>query len=150
MTLTEELETRVDSMLASLNYIVLIVLICAGSLSFIVLFNLTNISITERTRELATIKVLGFRTREQNAYVFRENLILTGVSAVVGIPLGFALLWYVLSQIKISTMNFAFRLSPLSLLFSILLTFGFTLLVNLTLRPKIAKINMAEALKAVE
>lgn len=150
VTLTEELETRVDSMLSSLNYIVLIVLICAGSLSFIVLFNLTNISITERTRELATIKVLGFRTREQNAYVFRENLILTGVSAVVGIPLGFALLWYVLSQIKISTMNFAFRLSPLSLLFSILLTFGFTLLVNLTLRPKIAKINMAEALKAVE
>lgn len=150
VSLTEELETRVNSMLTSLNYIVLIVLVCAGALSFIVLFNLTNISITERTRELATIKVLGFRTREQNAYVFRENLILTGVSAVVGIPLGFALLWYVLSQIKISTMSFAFRLSPLSLLISILLTFGFTLLVNLTLRPKIAKINMAEALKAVE
>ena len=75
-------------MLKSLDYIVLIVLVCAGALSFIVLYNLTNITITERTREIATLKVLGFYQKEQNSYVFRENIVLTGISAICGIPMG--------------------------------------------------------------
>ena len=144
------MEARVSSMLDSLNYIVLIVLVCAGALAFIVLYNLTNITITERTREIATLKVLGFYQKEQNAYVFRENLVLTGISTLCGIPMGIGLLHYVMAQIKISTMYFGCRLSPLSYLFAILITFIFTAVVDIALTAKIKRINMAEAMKAIE
>ncbi|MGN1445917.1 MAG: FtsX-like permease family protein [Eubacteriales bacterium] len=148
--LSSDMETRVSSMLESLNYIVLIVLVCAGALAFIVLYNLTNITITERTREIATLKVLGFYQKEQHAYVFRENLVLTGISALCGIPMGIGLLHYVMAQIKISTMYFGCRLSPLSYLFAILITFIFTAVVDMALTAKIKHINMAEAMKAIE
>lgn len=150
VTLSEDIKTRIGSMLDSMNYIVLIVLVCAGALAFIVLYNLTNIAIIERMRELATLKVLGFTLPEQNSYVFRENLILTGLGALCGIPLGIALLHYVMAQIKISTIYFASEIAPLSFLFAILLTFVFTLVVDCALTAKIRKINMAEAMKAVE
>ena len=129
---------------------ILLVLVCAGALAFIVLYNLTNITITERTREIATLKVLGFYQKEQNAYVFRENLVLTGISALCGIPMGIGLLHYVMAQIKISTMYFGCRLSPLSYLFAILITFIFTAVVDIALTAKIKRINMAEAMKAIE
>ena len=148
--LSEEMETRVGSMLDSLDYIVLIVLVCAGALSFTVLYNLTNITIAERTRELATIKVLGFYPGEQNSYIFRENIVLTAMSAVVGLPLGIALHRYVMAQIHISSIYFGHALSPWSFLIAVAITFVFTLLVDLTLIGKIRRINMAEALKAIE
>lgn len=148
--LSEEMKTRVGSMLDSLNYIVLIVLVCAGALSFTVLYNLTNITIAERTRELATVKVLGFYPREQNAYVFRENIVLTALSCVVGLPLGVALHRYVMAQIRISSIYFGHALSPWSFLIAVAITFVFTILVDLTLIGKIRRINMAEALKAIE
>lgn len=148
--LSEEMKTRVGSMLDSLNYIVLIVLVCAGALSFTVLYNLTNITIAERTRELATVKVLGFYPREQNAYVFRENIVLTALSCVVGLPLGVALHRYVMAQIHISSIYFGHALSPWSFLIAVAITFVFTVLVDLTLIGKIRRINMAEALKAIE
>lgn len=150
VTLSEDLKTRIGSMLDSMNYIVLIVLVCAGALAFIVLYNLTNIAIIERMREIATLKVLGFTLGEQNSYVFRENLILTALGALCGIPLGIALLHYVMAQIKISTIYFASEIAPVSFFFSILLTFFFTVVVDLALTVKIRKINMAEAMKAVE
>lgn len=148
--LSEEMKTRVGSMLDSLDYIVLIVLVCAGALSFTVLYNLTNITIAERTRELATVKVLGFYPREQNAYVFRENIVLTALSCVVGLPLGVALHRYVMAQIQISSIYFGHALSPWSFLIAVAITFVFTILVDLTLIGKIRRINMAEALKAIE
>ena len=148
--LSEEMETRVGSMLDRLDYIVLIVLVCAGALSFTVLYNLTNITIAERTRELATIKVLGFYPREQNSYVFRENIVLTALSVIVGLPLGIALHRYVMAQIHISSIYFGHALSPWSFLIAVAITFVFTLLVDLTLIGKIRRINMAEALKAIE
>lgn len=148
--LSEEMRARVGSMLDSLDYIVLIVLVCAGALSFTVLYNLTNITIAERTRELATIKVLGFYPQEQNAYIFRENLVLTAISCIVGLPLGIALHRYVMAQIHISTFYFGHALSPWSFLIAAAITFAFTVLVNLTLIGKIRRINMAEALKAIE
>lgn len=150
VTASEDMITRIEGMLDSLNYIVLIVLICAGALAFIVLYNLTNITITERTREIATLKVLGFYINEQNSYVFRENLILTGVSTLCGIPMGIALLNYVMAQIKISNFYFGCRLSPLSYLWAVLLTFAFTLIVDLALTGKMKHINMAEAMKVIE
>ena len=150
VTLTADMRTRVGSMLDSLDYIVLIVLVCAGALAFIVLYNLTNITITERTREIATLKVLGFYQREQNSYVFRENIVLTGISALCGIPMGIALLRYVMAQIKISTIYFGCRLAWESYLLAVLITFAFTFIVDLALTSKTRRINMAEAMKAIE
>ena len=150
VTLTADMRTRVGSMLESLDYIVLIVLVCAGALAFIVLYNLTNITITERTREIATLKVLGFYQREQNSYVFRENIVLTGISALCGIPMGIALLHYVMAQIKISTIYFGCRLAWGSYLLAVLITFAFTFIVDLALTSKTRRINMAEAMKAIE
>ncbi|MCQ2537254.1 MAG: FtsX-like permease family protein [Lachnospiraceae bacterium] len=150
VSIVSEMMKNVDSMLSSLDLIVLIVLVCAGALSFIVLFNLTNITITERQREIATLKVLGFFRKEQNAYIFRENIILTAISAVCGIPLGLALLKYVMTQIKIDGIYFGCRLAPISYLLAVVITMLFTVVVDLTLGKKLRKINMAEAMKAIE
>ena len=150
VSLIDDMKARVDSMLESIDYIVLIVLVCAGALAFIVLYNLTNITITERTREIATLKVLGFYQREQHYYVFRENIVLTAISALCGIPMGIALLYYVMAQIKISTIYFGCHIEILSYVFAILITFLFTIIVDLTLTSKTKRINMAEAMKAIE
>ena len=148
--INSDMRTRVGNMLSSLDYIVLIVLVCAGALAFIVLYNLTNITITERSREIATLKVLGFYQKEQNSYVFRENIILTALASIAGIPMGIALLNYVMAQIKISSMYFGCRLNLASYLISIAITFAFTVIVDLALTVKTKRINMAEAMKAIE
>ena len=150
VTISDDMITRVSGMLDALNYIVITVLVCAGALAFIVLYNLTNVSIIERSREIATLKVLGFYTNEQYAYVFRENILLTGISAICGIPMGIALLRYVISQIKMRNLYFGYRLNWQSYLISIALTFVFTLIVDLVLTAKIKRVNMAEAMKAIE
>ncbi len=148
--INSDMRSRVGNMLSSLDYIVLIVLVCAGALAFIVLYNLTNITITERSREIATLKVLGFYQNEQNSYVFRENIILTSIASIVGIPMGIALLNYVMAQIKISSMYFGCRLNPLSYVMAVGITFIFTIIVDLALTFKTKGINMAEAMKAIE
>ena len=148
--LTEEGKETVGSMLQSLDYIVLIVLVCAGALAFIVLYNLTNITITERTREIATLKVLGFYRHEQSSYVFRENIILSILGAICGIPFGIALLNYTMAQIQIDNFYFGCRLSGLSYLWAFLLTLLFTVIVDAALTAKLKRINMAEAMKAIE
>ena len=122
----------------------------AAALAFIVLYNLTNINITERVREIATIKVLGFYDAETNRYVFRENIILTVLGALVGLPMGKLLHAYVMGQIKIDLMCFDVRVAPLSYLISAALTLVFGLLVNLALRRKIRTIDMSQALKSIE
>ncbi len=141
---------RVGRMLASMNYVVLIVLVCAGALAFIVLYNLTNISIGERRREIATLKVLGFYASESAAYVFRENMVLTGVSALAGLPMGYALLWYVMRQIKIGSFYFGCRAAPLSYAAAVALTFVFAAAVAFLLSFKLERIGMADSLKAIE
>ena len=137
-------------MMSSLNYIVVLVIFCAAALAFIVLYNLTNINITERIREIATIKVLGFYPGETAAYVFRENLILTGIGAVAGIPLGVWLHRFVMNKIDIDTVNFQVQITPWSYVFGIALTFLFAMLVNGVMYIKLQKINMAESLKSIE
>ena len=146
----DDMRERVGSMLASMNYVVLIVLVCAGALAFIVLYNLTNISINERRREIATLKVLGFYPKESAAYVFRENMILTGISALAGLPMGYALLWYVMRQIKIGSFYFGCRAAPLSYVTAVALTFVFAAAVAFLLYFKLEKIDMADSLKAIE
>ena len=150
VTLSRDFRSRVATMMQSLQYIVLVVVLGAAALAFIVLYNLTNINITEREREIATIKVLGFYDSETNRYVFRENIILTVLGALVGLPMGKLLHAYVMGQIKIDLMCFDVRVAPLSYLISAALTLVFGLLVNLVLRRKIRAIDMSQALKSIE
>ncbi|MCM1104407.1 MAG: FtsX-like permease family protein [Clostridium sp.] len=148
--IAEDTKRRFTSMMSSLNYIVVLVIFCAAALAFIVLYNLTNINITERIREIATIKVLGFYPGETASYVFRENLVLTGIGAVVGIPLGIWLHRFVMEKIDIDMVNFKVRILPQSYVFGIVLTFVFAMVVNGVMYIKLQKINMAESLKSIE
>lgn len=150
VTVNQDTRDRVNTMMSSLNYIVLLIIICAGALAFIVLYNLTNINITERLREIATLKVLGFNEMESAVYVFRENLVLTTIGAVVGLGLGKLLHTFVMSQIKIDLMYFDIRIAGISYLYSIALTFVFAVIVAVFMYFKLQKINMSEALKSVE
>ncbi|MCF0123885.1 MAG: ABC transporter permease [Ruminiclostridium sp.] len=150
VSILSDMEETVTSMLSSMNLVIVVVLICAGALAFIVLYNLTNITITERVREIATLKVLGFRRKEQESYVFRENIILTAISALCGVPMGIGLLTYTMSQIVVEGVYFGCRVAMSSLLWSVGLTLVFTVVVDLALAGKLRKINMAEAMKAIE
>lgn len=145
-----DMRARIANMMESMNYIVALIIICAGSLAFIVLYNLTNINITERIREIATIKVLGFYARETADYVFRENLMLTFLGALVGLGLGKWLHWFVMYNINIDMISFKTLITPVSYLLSLLFTFIFAMLVNGFMYFKLEKINMAESLKSIE
>lgn len=150
VSLTEDMRGRIEGMIGTLSYIVLLVIACAGALAFIVLYNLTNINITERIREIATIKVLGFYAGETAQYVFRENILLTAIAAVVGLPLGKALHTFVLSQVTVDALSFHMYISPLSYALGVIITFVFAFLVNLVMQRKLAKISMTESLKSIE
>lgn len=141
---------RVRDMMVSLDAVVLAVILSAALLAFIVLYNLTNINITERIREIATIKVLGFYAGETSAYVFRENFFLTGISALVGIPLGKVLLDFVVSNIKVDMIFFAARITWADYLWSVVLTFAFAVLVAAAMYRKLDRISMTESLKSIE
>lgn len=150
VSITEDTASQVKKMMQALDLVVITVVVCAGALAVIVLYNLTNISITERVREIATIKVLGFNAKETAMYVFKENLLLTGMGAVLGLGGGVLLLEFVMSQIKVDMVWMYASLNPLSYLWAILLTLLSALLVDFLLYFKLDKINMAEALKSVE
>lgn len=148
--LFEDLKTRMANMMSSLNYIVLLIIFSAAGLAFIVIYNLTNINITERLREIATIKVLGFFRRETSAYVLRENLTLTALGTAVGLGLGILLHKFVMAQIVLDIVSFRTEIRTVSFVFSALLTFAFNFIVNLFMEIKLEKINMAESLKSVD
>lgn len=150
VSLFADIKERMAKMMSSLNYIVLVVIISAAGLAFIVLYNLTNINITERLREIATIKVLGFFRKESASYVFRENIALTLFGIIFGLGLGVLLHRYVMKQIVVDMVCFRVQILPISFLYSTVLTFIFTLMVNAVMEIKIEKINMAESLKSVE
>ena len=133
-----------------LNYVVILVIICAALLAFIVLFNLNNINIAERTREIATLKVLGFRRGETGSYVFRENFILCLFGFVFGIPMGIFLHRFVISQIKMDIVAYKILILPKSYVFSLLLVILFSLFVDFLMRGKIRRIDMTESLKSIE
>ncbi len=150
VTAYEDMRTRFGSMMESLDYVVLVIIVCAGALAFIVLYNLTNINITERLREIATIKVLGFYRNETAGYVFRENLILTGLGALAGLVMGKYLHSFVMAQIDIDMITFDVHIAPLSVLYSIVLTFVFAVFVCGVMNRKLDAINMAESMKSIE
>lgn len=150
VSVTADMRSRIDNMLTSMNYIVALVILCAGALAFIVLYNLTNINITERLREIATIKVLGFYAKETADYVFRENIMLTGIGALFGLLLGKWLHWFIMYQIRIDMVSFKTYVAPVSYLLSFVLTVVFSMFVNGLMQFKLEKINMAESLKSIE
>ena len=141
---------RVGNMMASLNIIVVAVIVSAAGLAFIVLYNLTNINITERIREIATIKVLGFYKKETESYVFRENLILSVLGMGVGLFLGKWLHAYVMNEIRIDMISFEVYVKPVSYLYSALLTIGFAWFVGKAMGGKLDKVSMTESLKSVD
>lgn len=150
VSVIQELRNHVDDMMKSLNYVVILVIASAGALAFIVLFNLGNINISERVREIATIKVLGFHSGETGAYVFRENLVLSIMGIIVGLPLGIFLHRFVMTQIKIDMVTFKVVVAPLSFLYTVLVVLGFTIITDFIMRRKIDAIDMAESLKSIE
>lgn len=140
----------VGNMMSALDLVVVLVVFCAALLAAIVLYNLTNINITERIREIATIKVLGFRAGETAAYVFKENLTLSAMGTLVGLVMGKLLLEFVNMQVKIDMIWIDTRIQPLSYLLSVLLTMLTACIVDWIFYYRLEKINMAEALKSVE
>lgn len=150
VNIIQDTQEQFDNMISSLNYVVWLIILCAGALAFIVSFNLSNINITERKREIATIKVLGFYPSETHSYVFRENLVLTFIGCCFGLVLGVFLHAYVMSQITVDAVNFNVQIRFISYIYAIILTFVFSVIVDLIMRRKISGINMAESLKSVE
>lgn len=147
---TQNIREVVDDTMTSLNYVIWIVLGFAVALALIVVYNLNNINITERTREIATLKVLGFYEKETHVYVFRENLVLTAVGIFIGLFLGRGLLTFIMGQIKVDFVTFKQQIFPQSYIISVVVTFLITIGVNLILSKKIDKINMAESLNSGE
>lgn len=146
----EDSANMVNSMMDALNLLLSVVIICAGVLGAIVLYNLTNININERIREIATIKVLGFNAGETSAYIFKENILLTFIGVIFGLPLGRVFLSFVMENIKIDMVWFKTRLTFPSYIYAVILTILCALIVDLVFHYRLQKINMAEALKSVE
>ena len=144
------LAERLNSMLGSLDVVIVVLIISAGMLAFVVLYNLNNININERKRELATLKVLGFFDGEVSSYVFRENILLTVFGCILGVVLGSALHRYVITTVEIESYMFGRIIKLPSYLISIAITFCFSILVNLLMHFKLKKIDMVESLKSVE
>jgi putative ABC transport system permease protein len=150
VTVVTDTRNTIDQMMKSLNYVVALVLGCAAALAFIVLFNLGNINLSERVREIATIKVLGFHARETGAYVFRENIILSLMGILCGLPLGVALHAFVMSQIQVDMVAFQTVIKPTSYLLAVIIVILFAVITDQIMRRKIARIDMAESLKSIE
>ena len=148
--LCQDMAERVSNMMQSLDYIVALVVISAAALAFIVMYNLTNINIAERVREIATIKVLGFYPMESASYVFREGMALTAMGCALGLVAGKLLHAFVISQVRIDMVFFTPKVAWTSYLWAVVLTFLFACMVDVFLYFKLERINMAEALKSVE
>ena len=139
-----------QNMITGLNMIVVVLILSSLALCMVVLGNLTNVNINERQREIATLKVLGFRKKEVENYIFKENNILTALGAVCGIPMGIALHHYIMGQVEMDYIMFGRTISWQSQLLCVAMTIVFGMLVNLLMRKKFDHILMVESLKSVE
>lgn len=147
---TNNMESQLEDMLSVLDSVIVVLIVSAGMLAFVVLYNLNNININERKRELATLKVLGFYDMEVGNYVYRENILLTIIGAVAGVFLGKVLHQFVIQTVEVEMTMFGRNINMPSYLYAIGFTFLFSLLVNLVMYFKLKKINMVESLKSVE
>lgn len=142
--------STVDDMMKSLNYVVIILIVSSGLLAFVVLYNLSNVNISERIRELATIKVLGFYDKEVYDYVTRETVLLTIIGIALGLIGGYFLNYFIMGTCEINMLRFEKHISVMSYIYSALLTAGFTFIVNIATYFALKKIDMIESLKSVE
>ena len=150
LTRMEDTREIYGSSLESVDYAVILIIVCAAALAFVVLYNLTNINITERMRELATLKVLGFYDGELSAYIYRENVILTVFGVAMGMVMGKLLHQWLILTVEIDMLMFGRQLSLSSYAYAVVLTVLFSLLVNLAAHRKLKKLDMVESLKTVE
>lgn len=150
INVVNDIRVMVENMMQSLDSIVWLVIACAGALGFVVIYNLNNINITERSREIATLKVLGFYQDETGSYVFRETITLTLIGGILGLVMGKLLHIFIMNEIKVEMVSFKQQIFGVSYIISLLATFIITFMVNWMLRRKIDKVNMAESLKSVE
>ena len=139
-------QDTVDNMMT----VVIVLILSAGLLAFVVLYNLTNINIGERVREIATLKVLGFTRREVDLYVFRENLWLSLLGILVGFVFGKYLHLYIMNSVEVEMIRFGRQILPVSYLLAAVLTLAFTLIVSVVMSRKLRKVDMVESLKSVE
>ncbi len=147
---TYTLADQLNNMLSALDVVMIVLIVSAGMLAFVVLYNLNNININERKRELATLKVLGFYDGEVGAYVYRENVILTLVGAFLGIFIGKFLHSFVILTVEVDSCMFGRDIKPMSYLYGVLYTFAFSIIVNAVMYFKLKKIDMVESLKSIE
>ncbi len=147
---TDQIKGSFVNIMDAMNYIVIILIVCAGLLAFIVLYNLSIINITERIKEIATLKVLGFDDGEVSAYIFRENVILTIIGVLEGLLVGFLLHKWVIIIAEVDIIMFGRELEIPSYLYAIALAFGFSMFVNVVLHKKLQKVDMVESLKSIE
>lgn len=150
ISFVRDLQENVGNMMRSLDLVIWVLILSAGLLAFVVLYNLNNINITERRRELATIKVLGFYDGEVAGYVYRENVLLTLIGILIGIVLGIFLHKFVIQTVEVEMLMFGQTIHPISYVLSALLTILFSVLVNVSMFYKLRKIDMIESLKSVE
>lgn len=146
----EDVRITVSDMMDSMNYIITVIVVSACALAFVVEYNLGNITIVERTREIATLKVLGFQPNETSAYVSRENMIITIIGSLLGLPCGYLLNEFVMNQINIEMISFDIKVLPLSYAYAFIITIVLSVAIALLLRKKIDIINPAESLKSVD
>lgn len=147
---TRDFRAQIENMLGALDYVIVVLVAAAGLLAFVVLYNLNNINITERKRELATLKVLGFYPGEVAMYVYRENIILTLIGAVLGIGLGKVLHRFVITTVEVESAMFSRNIDRSSFVTGFVVTVAFALFVNGIMYFKLKKIDMVESLKSVE
>ncbi|MCD7716487.1 MAG: FtsX-like permease family protein [Lachnospiraceae bacterium] len=150
ITYVSSLQETIETMLSALDLVIIVLIVSAGLLAFVVQYNLNNISINERRRELATLKVLGFFDGEVSAYIFRENVVTTIIGAAAGCLIGKGLHAFVITTVEVDTCMFGRSIYPMSFLYSALFTVAFSVIVNIAMHFKLKKIDMVESLKSVE
>ncbi len=150
VAVANDMRIMIENMMTSLDSIILLVIACAVTLGFVVIYNLNNINITERSREIATIKVIGFYDIESRDYVYRETIILTIFGALLGLVLGKLLHTFIMNQINVEAVSFKEQVFASSYLIAFVITIVLSAIVNLMFRKKIENINMTESLKSVE
>lgn len=150
VTYNDETINSYRSMLKSVDSVVVVLVVAAALLAFVVLYNLTNINITERVREIATLKVLGFTPHEVNAYIYRETMLLSLIGAFVGLFLGIAMEGYVVITAEVDQVMFGREIHILSFIIAFALTMLFSVIVTLAMKFKLKKIDMVESLKSVD
>lgn len=150
VTFYSSLQKNFKDMIKSISYIVVVLVISAACLAFVVLYNLSNVNISERKREIATIKVLGFTRKEVDAYINRETILLTIFGSLIGLGIGVGLHHLIMNLAEMDDIMFGRTINSISYVISFVMTIGFNAIINLFMHRKLNKIQMVESLKAVE